>query len=306
MNPQFPIYIPSKGRARTRVTVRHLEKMGVPYSVVVEAQEYDEYAAVIDPAKILVLNQAYQRDYDTFWTFPDGTSKGSGPARNFIWDHAASSGQEWHWIMDDNIRGFFRLHQNLKIPVGDGTVLRCMEDFVLRYSNVAMAGPNYFMFAARKNKAPPFVVNTRLYSCILIRNDLPFRWRGRYNEDADLSLRVLKAGWCTIQFNAFLQYKEPTQTMKGGNTDAFYAIEGTLPKSRMLVDMHPDVAKVVWRFGRWHHHVDYRPFKNTKLIRRKDIDIPQGVNNYGMKLVQLARPDGTPYQAAHREAPQAD
>jgi len=44
----------------------------------------------------------------------------------------------------------------------------------------------------------------------LIRNDVPYRWRGRYNEDTDLSLRMLKDRWCTIQFNAFLQGKAAT------------------------------------------------------------------------------------------------
>jgi hypothetical protein len=86
-----------------------------------------------------------------------------------------------------------------------------MEEFVLRYKNIAMAGPQYWMFAPSRAKLPPFVVGTRIYSCNLIRNDVPFRWRGRYNEDTDLSLRVLKDGLCTIQFNAFLCGKITTQ-----------------------------------------------------------------------------------------------
>ena len=66
------------------------------------------------------------------------------------------------------------------------------------------------MFVPRKSAdLPPFKANTRIYSCILIDNALPFRWRGRYNEDTDLSLRVLKAGLCTIQFNAFLRRRWP-------------------------------------------------------------------------------------------------
>jgi hypothetical protein len=32
--------------------------------------------------------------------------------------------------------------------------------------------------------------------------------------------------------------------------------------------------------------VDYRPFKNNKLRLKKNIVIPQGINNYGMKLVK--------------------
>ena len=32
----------------------------------------------------------------------------------------------------------------------------------------------------------------------------------------------------------------------------------------MLKVIHPDVWKVVWRYGRYHHHVDYGPFKNNE------------------------------------------
>lgn len=288
MNPRFPVYIISKGRHESRLTSRYLEMMNMPYSIVVEQQEYANYAAVIDPAKIIILDPAYQKDYDAFWAFPEGTGKGSGPARNFVWDHSIKCGAERHWIMDDNIRGFMRLNENRKNIVSDGTIFRCMEDFVLRYHNVGMAGPNYQYFAKQRQKLPPFVINTRLFSCILIKNDLPQRWRGRYNEDADLSIRVLKSGMCTIQFNAFLQDKQTTQSMKGGNTAEFYAAEGTLPKSKMLYEMHPDVTKVVWKFGRWHHHVNYGKFSGNKLIRRADAVIPDGIDNYGMTLRQTA------------------
>lgn len=289
MNPQFPIYIPSKGRAESRITVRYLDAMKVPYFVIVEEQEFGDYAAVVARAKLLVLDRSYQDRYETFDDLGDSKSKGPGPARNFAWDHAIDSGAAWHWVIDDNVKGFFRLNNNLKVPVADGTVFRCMEDFVARYKNIAMAGPNYFKFASRKSQMPPFVPNTRIYSCNLIRNDMPFRWRCRYNEDTDLSLRMLKAGWCTIQFNAFLQDKANTQTVRGGNTDDFYIPEGTLSKSQMLVRAHPDVAKLAWRFGRAHHHVDYRPFKGNKLLRRADLDIADGVDNYGMHIVPRGR-----------------
>lgn len=287
MNPQFPLYIVSKGRADSRLTSRALEKINVPYYIVIEQQEFELYSAVIDPKKILILDKQYQRDYDTFDKLGDSKSKGPGAARNFVWDHSLKNGFPWHWVMDDNIRHFSRLNQNLKVAISDGTIFRCMEDFCLRYTNIAMAGPNYEMFAPRKIIQPPFVANTRIYSCNLIRNDTPFRWRGRYNEDTDLSLRMLKAGWCTIQFNAFLQLKTTTQLIKGGNTEAFYSKEGTLPKSRMQVAMHPDVSKLTFKFNRWHHHVDYRPFRKNKLILKQGLEIPPGVENYGMVLKKL-------------------
>jgi hypothetical protein len=94
---------------------------------------------------------------------------------------------------------------------------------------------------------------------------------------------VLKSGCCTIQFNAFLCGKITTQRMGGGNTADFYDNEGTKPKSEMLEMMHPDVARVVFKFNRWHHKVDYRPFKTNRLIYAKPIT-NTGPNNYGMRL----------------------
>jgi hypothetical protein len=282
VNPAFPVYIVSKGRWESRLTSKAFEAMGVPYSIVVEEQEYKAYCGAIDKAKVLVLDKAYQRDYDAFSDLGVTESKGSGPARNFVWDHAVARGAAWHWTVDDNINIFARLNKNIRIPVDDGTIFKCMEDFVERYDNIAMAGPNYWKFIPRKQKAAPFTLNTRIYSCNLIRTESPFRWRGRYNEDTDLSLRMLKAGWCTVLFNAFLQYKMETRKMKGGNTDTIYQ-NGTLPKSQMLVDMHPDCCRLAWRFGRAHHFCDYKRFQHG-LIKKAGIETPAVVDNYGMEL----------------------
>ena len=289
MNPRFPLYIVSKGRAESRLTSKALERMHVPYKIVIEEQEFDEYAEHIDVSKILVLDNQYQADYDTFDDLKETKSKGPGPARNFVWQHSIDNGFDWHWVMDDNIRSFNRLNNNLKIEVLNGAFFAAMEDFCLRYKNVSMAGPNYWMFAPRKTKQPPFITNTRIYSCNLIRNDLALRWRGRYNEDTDLSLRMLKAGWCTIQFNAFLQDKMKTQAVKGGNTKEFYAGEGTMPKSQMQVKMHPDISRLVWKFGRWHHHVDYTPFRVNKLVKHKKTNASPKTKEYGMQLIDVSR-----------------
>lgn len=267
------------------LTSSYLHLMRVPHYVVVEHAESKRYQAALGPlASPLVLDPAYRRDYDTFDALGDTKSKGPGPARNFAWDHSISLGARWHWVMDDNIRSFYRLNRNTRIKVHTGAIFRAAEHFVDRYENVAMAGFHYKMFAPDRVKYPAFLLNTRIYSCNLIRNDIPYRWRGRYNEDTDLSLRILKDGWCTILFFAFLAEKIATMTMRGGNTAAFYAREGTLPKSQMLVDMHPDVARLAWKWDRWHHHVDYRPFKKNRLIRRANVIVPDGIDNFGMEL----------------------
>jgi len=287
MNPEWPIYIVSKGRWKSRLTSKALDSLGVPYKIIVEEHERDLYAAEVGDDKVMVLPKKYQEEYNTFDDLGDTKSRGPGPARNYAWDHSLTLGADWHWVMDDNIASFNRLNRNLMVKVTSGTIFKASEDFAARYENLAIVGFNYDFFAKAKEVLPPFVMNTRIYSLLLIRNDIPYRWRGRYNEDTDLSIRALKDGYCTVQFNAFLQEKATTQKMRGGNTDEFYALEGTLPKSRMLERMHPDVSKVTWRFNRWHHHVDYTPFKKNRLIRRSDITIPEGANNYGMVLKKI-------------------
>lgn len=284
MNPKFPLYIVSKGRWESRMTSKALHAMGVPHHIVVEESEREKYAAVVpDSATLLTLDPQYQEDYDPCDDLGSSRSKGSGAARNFAWEHSIANGHDWHWVMDDNIRAFARLNNNIKINVMSGVFFAVMEDFCLRYKNVAMAGPNYDFFVPRKSKKRPFTPNTRIYSCNLIRNDMPYRWAGRYNEDTHLSLRMLKAGWCTILFNAFLQRKNTTLQMKGGNTDDVYK-DGTTAKSQMIANLHSDITKVVWRFNRIHHHTDYSGFRQ-RLQRVEQIKGDK-VNNYGMELKQ--------------------
>lgn len=269
---RYPLYIVTKGRFKTRLTAKALDKLNVSYTVVIEPQEYDDYMTILPSERILVLPFS-------------NVGQGSIPARNFIWEHALAQGYKRHWILDDNIEDFNRLNRNMKPVVRTDAIFRAAEDFVDRYENVAIAGFNYYSFVKVTDKVPPYYLNTRIYSCILIDNNIPFRWRGRYNEDTDLSIRVLKAGYCTILFNAFLAGKVTTMRMKGGNTDVLYKDDGRKKMAESLRDQHPDIVKVVWKFGRWHHAVNYKPFKENQL--KRIVEVKEGVNNYGMILTEI-------------------
>lgn len=285
MKSLFPIYIISKGRYIRRPTANMLEEMESDYYIVVEENEYSEYKKRVK-GKILVLPKKYKTEYDTFWQDNDPRT-GPGPARNFCWDHSISNGYSHHWVMDDNIESIERYNNNMKVKCETTTPFYVMENFVLRYTNIALAGPNYSHFCPASEGRRPLYFNTRIYSTLLINNSIPYRWRGRYNEDTDISLRALKDGWCTVQFNTFLQGKRATQTLKGGNSDEFYEKDGTYMKSKMLVDMHPDVSKLIKQYNRWHHYVDYKPFKKNILKYRKGYRPVNTENNYGLKLVTL-------------------
>lgn len=277
---RYPIYIISKGRWENPLTVKALEKINADYKIVVEPTEVGQYKKTIAEERILTL------------PFHD-LGQGSIPARNWVFEHAKQSGAKRHWILDDNIHGFVRLNKNRKIQVHTTATFAAIEDWVDRYENIAMAGMNYRYFAPERCTQPPYLLNTRIYSCILLDNSILLRWRGRYNEDTDLSLRILKAGLCTVLFQAFLCNKVGTLKMKGGNTDTIYA---TGDKRREFAEslrkQHPDLVKVVWRYDRWHHEVDYTPFRFNELKLKKDIKIQGGQNEYGMKLIRLNQKKG--------------
>tara|TARA_R100001163_G_C5041146_1_gene179266 strand:+ start:300 stop:1148 length:849 start_codon:yes stop_codon:yes gene_type:complete len=279
MKPRFPIYIISKGRWERRQTVKTLESAKVDFKIVVEPQEYKKYAKVINKEKIIVAPENFSE-----------RGKGGIPVRNFVWDYSIKQGFDWHWILDDNIESIERYENNLKIKCETPTPFRVIEDFVLRYKNISQAGMNYAFFCPASEARQPVRFNTRIYSCILIRNDMPYRWRGKYNEDTDLSLRMLKDGWVTVLFNQFLIGKRATMSQKGGNTDSIYnQDDNRLAFAESLQKQHPDCVKVTKKFGRFHHQVDYKKFQYNMLERVDNYEdlIGEKINNYDMKIIKI-------------------
>lgn len=276
--PHYPVYIPSKGRADCCHTAKCLDAGGVPFHLVVEPTEADAYAAQFGRERLLVL------------PFHD-LGLGSIPARNWIWEHANASGAARHWTLDDNVYFFMRRYRAKRLRCDPGIALRMCETFTDRYENIAISGLNYKFFVPDAVARTPFTTNCHVYSCMLVRNALSFRWRGRYNEDTDLCLQALSAGWCTVLLNAFLINKAQTMTMKGGNADALYQGDGRLKMARSLERMWPGVVTVDRRFHRPQHVVNWKKF-DTPLRLKPGIDLAalkaQGPQEYGMTLAQVA------------------
>jgi len=273
--PRYPIYIPSKGRYDCNYTAECLQRDDVPFHLVVEPQEAELYSERFGEDHILIL------------PFRD---RGSViPSRNFIWEHARAAGVERHWQLDDNMRYFFRRYRAKRMYCDAGIALRVCEDFTDRYENIAISGLNYAMFAPDIDRLQPIQINCHVYSCMLIRTDLPFHWRGRYNEDTDLCLQVLAHGWCTVLLNTFVVDKEQTMAMKGGNTEAIYHGDGRLRMARSLERMWPGVVTTDRRFRRPQHIVKdgWKRF-DTPLQLKPGIDLAVlPPNEYGMNLVQV-------------------
>jgi hypothetical protein len=277
IRPRYPVYVPSKGRSHVtaRLTVRTLLDDATPFRLVVEPSEADAYATAFPAAELLVL--------------PADEMKLLG-SRNWIRDHAEAEGHERHWQVDDNIKDWRRFVRGHRIPCNSSVALRVCEDFTDRYTNIGISGLNYQGFVPASTSTP-FYLNCHVYSISLINHAMPCRWRLVYNDDTDLCLQALAAGWCTVALNAFMADKMPTMIVGGGNTDQLYRGDGRLRMARSLERMWPHVVDVDRRWDRPQHVVRgaWRGF-DTKLIRRDDIDweaLPD-VDEHDIEIVQRA------------------
>lgn len=245
---KYPIYIVSKGRYYNPLTAKMFENSDIQYNIVIEPQEYNEYSKVIDKEKIITL--PFQN-----------LGLGSYPARKFIMQKSKENGDHKHWIFDDNIRNCVKLNKGQRTNCDPKEAIYYHEKFVDKFLNVALSGFNYRYFVDSQTKKP-FFYNTHVYSAILINNRFPGQWRLIYNEDVDLCLQALHKGWCTILFNAYVIEKMTTASkMKGGNQDELYnnnSFEKMYLKAKTLKEVWPDYVKVVKRFNRPHHHINWK------------------------------------------------
>lgn len=254
---KYPVYIISKGRYENPITANLFKRENIDFKIAVEPQEYEKYVEALGCEYVMKLPFS-------------NLGLGSYPARNFCWKHSMEHGSKKHFLFDDNIRHFVRLNKGKRVNCNGLLALKSLQDFTDRFSNVAISGFNYRYFVTKQTKKP-FTINTHVYSGMLINNEIPFRWRMKYNEDVDLCLQSLHNRWCTILLNAFLIDKVSTTVkLKGGNQDELYqgnSFDKKMLKSRSLEKMWPQYVKVVQRFGRPHHHVSWKKQFNQPLIK---------------------------------------
>jgi hypothetical protein len=305
--PQYPIYVISLGRYedKLRATSKWLDLCKIPYYLVCEPHEETQYRSALSSANVgtvLVLPESFSKTI----------KRGGIPARNWVFQHSKNNGDEAHWILDDNIEGYTRRNKYQRIPVYSGVVFKSIEDYVNRYTNIKMAGHHYTSMTPAIYMCNPIRFNTRIYSSILIKNDIDTSiivrdantekgfsvvpdtelWKGTYNEDTDLSIRQLLLGHPTALFLHFTANKMTTgQLKKGGNFDSIYENgrdEAFLKKVQEIKDRYDGLGgcsiKIVSKFSKKYHHEIVYPNHDNEL-ESIDEEISNIPNEYGMRYV---------------------
>jgi len=169
-------------------------------------------------------------------------------------------------LFDDNIRGICKWEKGKKKDIND---YKISLNFVEKYADkkqINICGFEYRYFSTKPPKKA-FKHNCHVYSAMLIKNNMSYRWRLKYNEDVDLCLQILTNGGTTASCIYYLTNKTSTVSkQKGGNQDELY--KGNDPKkkllkAKMLEKVWPQYVKTVIRFNRYHHFVDWKQFKKT-------------------------------------------
>ena len=280
---KYPIFVISKGRFEKRPTSDWLEKYKIQHFLVVEECEVNKYKEhTLNNKFTTVINMEEKNN---------NLGQGSIPVRNWIDSYCLEGQYKKYWLLDDNMNGFYRYEKNTRLEMTSSTFFRICEEFSDRYKNLYLSGLQYFSFVPEiaRNKGL-CLKNTRIYSCMLIDIKLKDKldgvlWRGRYNEDTDLSLRLLKKGFPTILHQQFLCNKATTLSCKGGNTDSIYKDDGLQRKCDSIVEQHPDVAKQTFKFGKIHHSINYKSFKNNSLIINKNKILPIAFDDWGLNII---------------------
>ena len=232
---KYPIYIPSKARSEIKLTTKCLTDVDIPFYVVVEPQDAEDYHKEYSENQIVVMEK---------------NNQGIGYVRNACKKHSISIGADYHWQIDDNIKDFRIRENNKNVVKNTRNVLSAAENYISHFDNIGAASLSHTIFAFARNTH--ISINRQAYSCMLINNKLDIWYRNDCIEDTDYSMQVLTEGYCTILFNKLLMGKAATGQYKGGNTDTVHAGDGRLIRSRKLQEYWPGAFKVVKKKERWH------------------------------------------------------
>lgn len=229
---QYPIYIPSRGRADSCFVADLLIKENAAnLFIVVEPQDY----------------LSYKNKYGKIVISMDENNCGVAYARNFCKIHSIENFKShYHWQFDDNIKSF-RIRENNKNNKCSGINNICkVERTVNLYKNIAIAGMGYTTFAFGCKKS--LSINKSPASGFIVNNKIPINWRKDVVVDVDYALQCLKIGFCTLVFNYLLIEKPPPFTMKGGCTEIEYGGDKREKRTLKLKEYWPDLVNIKYKY----------------------------------------------------------
>ena len=260
------MYIISKGRPECR-TAQTLTKMRYPGEWFIVCgtndetiQEYrdnwGEHVLAFDWAK--EVERTDTLDNFGFETMASGACPVRNATRRISWER----GELRHWQFDDDYTGFVHidLERRKNVKFDDG---REFEDWLCSIAEFGhAAGMRNIGFPPTSETFPDHALTfgPRVFNAHNLPSDprLFIPWVGRMNDDTINAINCWRTpGAYEMSVRCMGMNMPPTQSEKGG-LSALYKAEGTVRKSAYPVLVAPSAAKLVVRFGRYHHRIDWK------------------------------------------------
>lgn len=268
MRDDFAVFILTHGRADNVVTLKALQKGGytgkIYFIIDDEDDQKDLYIKNFGEDHVIVFDKqaAYNRT-DTMDNFND--HRAIIYARNETWRIAKNLGLKYFLQLDDD-------YKSIDYRYADGKALRykVVKDFdrifedmidfleVSGADTVAFAQGGDFIGGLRGGNFHKGLLRKAMNS-FFCRTDRPIQFRGTMNEDVVTYTTMSSRGHLFFSFTSFAVIQLPTQSLKGGMTDA-YKEGGTYLKSFYAVMSMPSAVKVDMmntKHSRMHHKVNW-------------------------------------------------
>jgi hypothetical protein len=181
MNNLWPIYIQTKGRPDCPTL-----KLLPPGSalIVIEPQDKQPYDQV--PALRLVLPQ---------------DNMGLPRSRQVVFNHAVTKGHHWYWLMDDDVKKFYRVQNGKTIECPAEEALLAAQAMFSDRPFVAQGALEYSQFAWSNRRGfcldsycdVVVAINTRLAAVAKWDASFPLK------SDRDFTMQLLAAGYSTMR-----------------------------------------------------------------------------------------------------------
>ena len=259
------VYIISKGRPQCK-TARTLQKIGFPgdWFIVCGTNDdaLDEYMRLWGPERVKVFDfddQVARTDTMDNFGF-DSMASGACPARNATREISRARGERRHWQLGDDYTGFqvTDFKTMTRPTVRDGARLYELMEAIASFADACGLANAGF---------PPATIETtpengKTFSLrVFNAHNLPsgdgfVPWVARMNDDLINAINVWRRGGMEMSVKFLSMNMPPTQSESGGLSE-LYRSEGTVRKTAYAVMAAPGAVRLVKRFKRYHHAVDW-------------------------------------------------
>lgn len=269
------IYIISKGRPQCR-TARTLEKMNYPGEWFIVCGNNDETLPQYRDnwGDHVIVFDWYEeiKHTDTLDNFGfEDKASGACPVRNATMKISKKRGELRHWQFDDDYNDFHKFDvDNEKFRRFDSG--EEFEDWLYTVAKYGYdCGMNNIGFPPGSETYPDkfCTFSGRVFNAhnLPSTDDIFVPWVGRMNDDLINAINVWRQGGYEMSLRHMNMTMPNSQSEQGGLSE-MYIQDGTVRKSAYPVLLAPNATKLVVKFGRYHHEVDWSKLR-PKLLHEK-------------------------------------